>query len=294
MNIKEASNKSEQSLKLIYPKEEARQISRILLCDILGIDNTKLLLCDKEMPLTKEQESIFEYKLNRLSNNEPIQYVTGKIEFLGLEFDVSVGVLIPRPETEELCHIIINTMKEESGKRQLHILDFGCGSGCISISLAQHLFPAKVTATDLSPDAIRITQANAKKILDNSSLFKTVVCDMAEACENNELTGNKYDLIVSNPPYIRRSEGEFMRKNVLSYEPDMALFAPDEDPLYYYKAVARFADKYLKIGGFLCFEINESLGQKTLEAVESISHTEGRVEKDLFGKERFIFARKIR
>lgn len=291
MKIKDALLLSEKTLSELYPQEEARQMSRILLGEVLNLNHTKLLLCDKGQLLSAHEQDIFDSALERLACHEPIQYVLGKTEFMGLEFEVEHGVLIPRPETEELCFEVINRLKCVAKERQIKILDLGCGSGCIAITLAKYLFPAEVYAVDISPDALSVTKRNAEKHLVQPSFLKVVEADMSQLDQSNELNTETYDLIISNPPYIRRNEAILMRENVLSYEPDIALFAPENDPLYFYRKTARFAASHLRSRGLLCYEINEALGNETLQVIEDVG-LKGKVVRDLFMKDRFIYAQK--
>jgi release factor glutamine methyltransferase len=194
--------------------------------------------------------------LDRLQQHCPIQYVLGEASFYGLLFKLNESVLIPRPETEELVDWICKDYK--ASHRQISILDIGTGSGAIAISLAKHLLSASITAIDISPGALNVAQANAN--------FHNVAVRFYEEdifSPSSKLTSQTFDLIVSNPPYVRESEKVFMDLNVLNYEPAAALFVPDDDPLKYYKAIAEFASGYLTSSGSIYLEVNEGLVDET-------------------------------
>ncbi|SVA25951.1 uncharacterized protein METZ01_LOCUS78805, partial [marine metagenome] len=196
------------------------------------------------MDLSIEKTNQLYNCLDRLKKHEPIQYVLGKTKFCNLNFSVNESVLIPRPETEELVNIIL---KNELGNKT--VLDIGSGSGCIAISLAKHSPKAKVTALDICKDAIELSQRNAK---ENDVNLEFINADIL-----NYKSDKKYDIIVSNPPYVLESEKKHMSKNVLDYEPELALFVKNDDPLQFYKAILDFSKNSLNKNGKIYFEINE-------------------------------------
>ncbi len=268
---------------------------------------------DKVESLSEEELNTL---LNRLLQGEPVQYVTGVAEFGGRRFHVEPGVLIPRPETAELCQWIIDEegrtfgtvranelawlaesrqkstelrtkeegeMKDERGGR---ILDIGTGSGCIACTLAAELPGSKVTAWDISDEALRIAQQNAQNIGVNIC-FEEV--DILSISHSTLLTphSSKYNIIVSNPPYICNKEREGMEQNVLNHEPSLALFVPDEDPLLFYRAITRFAKTALQDGGNLYFEINPLYAQPLEQLMQDEGFSDIRFRYDSFGKQRF-------
>ena len=215
-------------------------------------------------------------------NQEPIQYILGRTSFYDLEFNVTPGVLIPRQETELLVDIILKDYSL-SGK----ILDIGTGSGCIAVSLKKNLPEAEVFALDISQNALDIAKLNSKS---NNLHIDFIHGDIL----NPGLTINHtFDLIVSNPPYVRNSEQQKMHDNVLQYEPHTALFVPDDDPLVYYRAIADFCMRNLKSSGILALEINESLGFETKSELEKYTFSTVEIVKDLNNKDRFSIAKSL-
>ena len=274
----------EQSLKGIYPESEIRCFSRILLEKVCQIPYHRQLI-DKDRQLSGSEKREMETIVERLKNAEPIQYIIGEAEFYGLTFRVARGVLIPRPETEELVELILSRHKKETSPAK--ILDIGTGSGCIAVALAKHMPEAEITAVDFSDDALAIAGRNAHK-LDVRVHFVQADILQPDAAENIPGT---FSLIVSNPPYVKLSEKKDMEPNVLAHEPHTALFVPDEDPLLFYRAIARFGKKKLKKDGFLYFEINARHGKETVNLLQEETYREIRLIRDLSGKDRIIEAR---
>ena len=235
----------------IYDYNEAESIAYIILEDELKMSKIDLIIHDNniinEKSLDKIQEILFQ-----LEKNKPIQYILGYADFYDLKFKVNEHTLIPRQETELLVHKIID---ENKSKPNLKILDIGTGTGCIAISLAKHL-NAHVTAIDFSAEAIEIAAQNAKA--NNVDILKNT----------NKIYDTKFDIIVSNPPYVTNAEKKQMQSNVLDYEPHSALFVEDNNPLEFYKAIAIFANNNLTNNGKLWFEINEQLANETQEMLE--------------------------
>jgi release factor glutamine methyltransferase len=220
----------------------------------------------------------------RLLQHEPIQYILGESHFYGLKLKVTNAVLIPRPETEELVDWIIKT---HQNKENLTILDIGTGSGCIPIALAKHLKNAIVYAIDVSPDALRVAQENAEMSKVNVNFERL---DILEISEINPLSfgGVKFDVMVSNPPYISIEEKEQMQKNVLDYEPPLALFVNDKNPLLFYEKIIFLAKGSLNEGGSLYFEINESFGKEVKDMLGHKHFEQIELIKDLQGKDRMV------
>jgi release factor glutamine methyltransferase len=274
-----------QRLTDIYETGEAKAIVRLVLEVCFGLTMTDIL-CGKIEKLTAEEQKDLNHIIQRLETGEPVQYVLGEAEFGGRTFHVEPGVLIPRPETYELCQWI---MEERRGKkeegRNTSILDIGTGSGCIACTLAAELADAEVTAWDISDDALRIATENAKRTNVHVSFEKVDVLNTSLLNRESPATG--LDIIVSNPPYICNKERATMERNVLEHEPELALFVPDDDPLLFYRTIARFAAKTLNPGGALYFEINPLYVSEMQQMLseEGFSHTE--IRNDQFGKQRF-------
>ena len=214
-----------------------------------------------------------------LKIGHPLQYIIGETEFSGLKFGVNPSTLIPRPETEEL--VLLARERLAAGKK---VLDIGTGSGCIAIALSAACPEAEVTGIDISPEAVETARANAvRNRVKAEFLIRDILHFETEAWQ-------QYDLIVSNPPYVRESEKQEMQRHVLDHEPHRALFVPDSDPLLFYRRIAEFGCRYLASGGFLYFEINEALGKETAALLENYNYRQVHVVKDLFDKDRFVVA----
>ena len=269
-------------LTTVYDDHEAKAVARYLLEIRYGFTMTDIL-CGKIESLSEEELNAL---LNRLLKGEPVQYVTGVAEFGGRRFHVEPGVLIPRPETAELCQWIIDEeggrtkeegeMKDERGGR---ILDIGTGSGCIACTLAAELPKSKVTAWDISDEALRIAQQNAQNIGVNIFFEKVDILSISPS--------SQWSTIVSNPPYICNKERDGMEQNVLNHEPSLALFVPDEDPLLFYRAITRFAKNALLDGGNLYFEINPLYAAPLEQLMQEEGFSDIRFRYDSFGKQRF-------
>ena len=269
-----------------YDKGEARSIVRLLLECSFGLSYTDICAGALDR-LSADDSALLETLMQRLEKGEPVQYVTGYASFCNRDFMVRPGVLIPRPETEELVEKIIRSSSE--GKEKEHILDIGTGSGCIAITLALDIPDAEVTAWDISEEALAIAQENAKA-LGAGVRFQNV--DVLS--ENKTLLyGNEdYNTIVSNPPYICEKEAGEMESNVLEHEPHTALFVPDDDPLLFYRHIAEYAKTALKHGGRLFFEINPLYAEEIKEMLAEKGFVKIFVKEDLFGKQRIIKAQR--
>lgn len=288
-------------LTAIYNEREAQAIVRTVLDALFGMSLTDICL-GKVTQLSADDTTRLEKIMQRLEKSEPVQYVLGAEWFAGRLFDVAPGVLIPRPETEELVKWTCDeakekekedNSKEERGKEEKEvskkgeeaphpsILDIGTGSGCIAITVALALPQARVTAWDISTDALAIAAGNAHR-LGASVRFEHQ--DALSAPDDEE----RWDVIVSNPPYICDRERADMSDNVLSYEPELALFVPDSDPLLFYRAIARYASKALKPGGRLLFETNTAYAHEVAQAMADEGFTAIEVRNDCFGKPRMV------
>ena len=264
-----------QRLSNIYDTGEAKAIVRWVLDVRFGL-STADIYCGKVTQLSPNDQAELEKIMQRLEKAEPVQYVLGATDFCGRQFHVALGVLIPRPETAELCHLIV----KDGGS---DILDIGTGSGCIAITLALDITDSKVTAWDISDDALAIAKGNADKLDAN------VVFEHRDALAL-EPDSERWDVIVSNPPYICRKEADEMEENVLRYEPDTALFVPDDDPLLFYRHIMLYAQSALRQGGRLYFEINPIYADSIVDKLKDLGFTDVSKIDDQYGKTRFIKA----
>ena len=274
MTLHDFKLKMISELSSIYEMDELNSIFNLLSEDYLKIPRSKILLAD-EIYLNESNQNLFLSALERLKTHEPIQYILGKTTFMDLEFKVNSSVLIPRPETEELVRLML---KEDLDGKE--ILDIGTGSGCIAISLAKNFLNAKVTALDISEDAIEVAKENAK--------LNNVEIEFTKADIFEYQSDKKYDVIISNPPYVLESEKSLMKKNVLDFEPELALFVDDDNALKYYEFILKFASKYLFKNGFLFFEINENYSKELVNICKLNSFLNIRVKSDNNNKNRFL------
>lgn len=281
MNLKELKIYFISSIKNLYPSEEVFSFFNLLAEKQLGLSRIEIAL-QPEKEISEAEKLEFDKAISRLGNFEPIQYILGDTEFFGLPFRVDNNVLIPRPETEEL----VDWIADETQNKEANILDIGTGSGCISISLAKHLPKAKVVGLDVSADALLVAKHNAELNKVDVTFVKTDVLD--ENSWELMLEDVKFDTIVSNPPYVRILEKKLMKPNVISHEPDIALFVEDEDPLLFYRKIAQLSKIYLKPEGALYFEINEYLSKEMKEMLEFEGFKDVEIRKDIFKKDRMI------
>ena len=268
-----------------YDIQEARGIVRLLLSDLYGMSLTDICVGALDR-LTEEQTQQIEDAMLRLEKGEPVQYVTGKAHFCDRTFLVSPSVLIPRPETELLCQLIADNDQAVTENGEIRVLDMGTGSGCIAITLALSMQNASVEAWDVSAEALNMAKSNAESLGVSVSFEQK---DILGLDENN--VERCYDIIVSNPPYICNKEAAQMEHNVLDFEPHLALFVPDEAPLLFYSAIARFARLALKVGGALYFEINPLYADALCSMLSSLGFANVTIHVDQFGKQRFISAK---
>ena len=293
-----------QSLTPLYDAGEAQAIVRTVLDVEYGMTLTDII-CGKVNELSSDEERNLEEIITRLQNGEPVQYVLGEADFAGRTFHVEPGVLIPRPETAELCQWIEEEVSSLETDERKQILDICTGSGCIAITLGLTIPNSEVTGWDISEDALRIAQGNVEmlkagnvRIEYQDALMLPKAAEVEEAAEISEATKSEsslskgWNVIVSNPPYICEKEKADMEKNVLEHEPSIALFVPDEDPLKFYRAIAEYASSALKSEGALYFEINPIYEKETREMLEELGFKDIETKEDAFGKKRMMKAKK--
>ncbi len=265
-----------------YPPGELNAMIRLIMERVCDIQPYQFYLC-KGRELSGEEKTTIRDIVERLTTYEPIQYILGKTDFCGIEFSVTPAVLIPRPETEELVGMIVRDYPQGG----IDVLDIGTGSGCIAVSLGELLSGSRVSALDVSAEALDVARKNA---LDNNVevfFYETDILQPLVAAGSIETT---FDVIVSNPPYVMEKEKAGMEKNVLGYEPSLALFVPDDDPLLYYRHIARFARQKLKEKGRLYLEINAQMGDAIVDNLRMMKFGGVELLRDLSGKDRFIKA----
>ena len=269
------------ALKGHYPDLEALALAKMLLVEVFGF-STLELYGGKDKEFSEKHRSVLTEMIRRLQKNEPIQYIIGIESFFGLTFEVNPKVLIPRPETQELVSWIIEDYQSDESIR---ILDIGTGSGCIPISLAKQLSKAEVESWDISEGALEVASRNCER---NGVKVLLRQKDVLKAAPE----GNLYDVIVSNPPYITNKEKVEMEANVLDWEPSLALFVPDEDPLLFYRKIAQLGCDMLKEGGSLYFEINRAYGEETVLMLKELGYAQIELKKDSWGNDRMIKAKR--
>lgn len=270
------------SLKDIYPPGEIGSFTRLILEQVCGLKPHNLLFC-KDKQLSETEKSTIRQIVERLKVQEPIQYVLGTADFYGQSFFVNPSVLIPRPETEELVERVILDYED----KEVKILDVGTGSGCIGITLKRHLKNSEIIAVDISAPALETARKNARHLGAPVIFIRTDILSLEKSDLNIPFI---FDVIVSNPPYVKNSEKACMEKNVLDHEPHQALFVPDDDPLIFYRQIARLGKKKLKKEGRLYFEINAQCGPAMKEMLEHEGYKEIELFQDIFGKDRIIKA----
>jgi len=308
MTIQELKSKFLIDLMELYPKEEIQSFFNLLISYRLKLTRADIALKYNQI-IDQDDLDFFLNALADLGNEKPIQYIIGQTEFYGLPFKVNKNVLIPRPETEELVAWVLNEFRIKSSALStqhsaLNILDIGTGSGCIAISLAKNLPNATLFALDISKGALKIAQENAKlnnvnvHFIEEDILNTGVMLSGVEALRTNPVKGYlnerslplKFDIIVSNPPYVRELEKNEIQNNVLENEPHLALFVDDNNPLLFYNKIADFAKENLTENGQLYVEINQYLGKKTVELLKQKGFTDIELQKDIFGNDRMIKA----
>lgn len=259
---------------------EAKAVAMLLFEKLFGLSQTDVLM-GKAEELEAADVQRLDKCVDRICGGEPVQYVLGKADFMGMELDVTPAVLIPRPETEELVNEVVNALADRKSPR---ILDIGTGSGCIALAIKQLIPLAEVTAWDISPEALRVARNNAEQFgldicFEQRDILSTNLSVMSEV----------FDLIVSNPPYICRQESEEMERRVTDFEPHAALFVPDDDPLLFYRAITRFATVALRTGGQLFFEINRRFGRQVCELMRQEGFEGVTLKTDQFDNPRIVY-----
>ena len=279
MKLKDYRTQFLNTLTPLYDAMEAESFFSIALGELKGWKRSDVAL-NPDAVLSDEEITNWNDVLAELEKQRPIQYIFGKTHFYGLEFEVNENTLIPRPETEELVEWIL---KENQHRGKMKVLDIGTGSGCIAISLAKNLLMAEVSAIDVSEKALAVAEKNAE------ANDVTVHFLLKNILETEELPVT-YDIIVSNPPYVRELEKAEIRPNVLEFEPHLALFVEDTDPLLFYRKIALLAKAGLAENGRLYFEINQYLGNETVEMLESYGYKNVTLKKDIYGNDRMVSA----
>jgi release factor glutamine methyltransferase len=292
MTIKQHRAHFNKSLKHLYPTSEIDSFFFLILEEYMGLKRIDIAL-KSDFLIDKKSLNLMQIATKQLEQEIPIQYIIGKTEFFGLPFHVNKEVLIPRPETEELVEQVLkkvsliktcNSSKNETIKeKQLKVLDIGTGSGCIAISLKKQLPSSEVSALDVSNKALRVAKKNA--FLNNVDI-NFVHQDILKTNDLDKL----YDVIISNPPYVRELEKKEIKNNVLNNEPHIALFVDNKNPLLFYNKIAELAKKFLIKNGQLHFEINQYLGKETIKLLAEKGFKNIQLKKDIFGNDRIITA----
>jgi release factor glutamine methyltransferase len=282
MLIKQYRTQFIQTLTPFYDENEAESFFYLILEEKQNLKRVDLAL-QPDLEFSDLEIKVWDVILEELKKEIPIQYLLGTTHFYGLEFEVNESVLIPRPETEELVEWIIESQKSGAGSESLKILDIGTGSGCIAISLAKNLPDAHVFAIDISENALATAKKNAIK---NDVKVTFIQKNILETLDLEQ----QFDIIVSNPPYVRNLEKHEIKKNVLDNEPHLALFVDDNDALIFYRKITELAQKNLTPNGQLFFEINQYLGKETQELVHSLGFKNAELRQDIYGNDRMLRA----
>ena len=288
--MKQIISQISSQLQTAYPEDEARSLAWWIMEELTGKSRTELQFGCKDTAFSPIMQEKSQEIISRLLHFEPIQYIFGHTLWCGLDLLVTPATLIPRPETAELVERINKPTQTLPEGRALKVLDVGTGSGCIAIALKKAHPSWSVTGIDISPEAIAIARENARR---NNLDVNFQVADIFDFNEENP----KYDVVVSNPPYICESEKTSMRPNVLNFEPSTALFVPDSDPLLFYRRIAELFSLPLQGKGRergLFFEINEAFGEELKQLLDSLGYTDIQIHKDIYGKDRIIEARMAR
>ncbi|MCI7547079.1 MAG: peptide chain release factor N(5)-glutamine methyltransferase [Bacteroides sp.] len=289
-----------KALESLYPQKEARSIVLMLCEEVLGTENYTHIV-EPEFKIDDKKLPELEAAMERLKKMEPVQYVLGHTEFYGRTFKVDPAVLIPRPETELLCRDAIKLgmrvyrMRSPYGKNAepVRILDLCTGSGCIAWTMALSIPGSRVTAVDISDAALEVAAGqDFASELKSKETFKPefIKADILDSEQEIEL--GPFDMVLSNPPYIMESEKEDMRRNVLEYEPESALFVPDDDPLLFYRAIARWSQRFMSPEGVGLSEVNESLARQTETVFKAAGYAHTEIVRDLSDKNRYIIYHK--
>tara|TARA_R110002051_G_scaffold314839_1_gene392380 strand:+ start:6222 stop:7070 length:849 start_codon:yes stop_codon:yes gene_type:complete len=275
--LREIKNIFHSELDVLYGKDEVSSFFYMLIEHYFNLERFVLAI-QPELVIDKEQETVIFNALAELKLEHPIQHIIGSSHFMDMDFKVNPHVLIPRPETEELVRWVIED--NEKAELPLAILDMGTGSGCIPISLTKYLPNANIFGLDISLDALEVAQENNKIHGTKVEFFQADMLNL-----NHK---NNYDIIVSNPPYVRELEKAEMQKNVIDHEPSIALFVPDEDPLKFYRAIVNFASRHLNDKGSLYLEINQYLGNEMIELLQKYEFHTIKLKQDMYGNDRML------
>ena len=270
-----------QELDLLYEKSEIRSMIYSIIEHFTNYDLMKILTYKDELKVSESELLKINFAIKDLKKEKPLQQIIGYTDFLDVRIDVNEHVLIPRVETEEIVQRVIN---ENKGRKNLKIADICCGSGCIAIALKKAFPDANIYAYDISEEALKKSKENAEKNKEKINFFKE---NILESKEKNQ----EFDIIVSNPPYVRESEKAFMRNNVLLYEPALALFVSDKEPLIFYEHLLKFSNQNLAKNGKIYMEINENLAKETELLFKNFNYQTS-VFKDISGKDRLLLAKK--
>jgi release factor glutamine methyltransferase len=285
--IKDVFLSFQQGLGEVYDNREIEAITLLVLEEITDMSRAKIKAFPEDDVPGEAAEKI-QGILEELKTGRPVQYILGNTEFYGLNFLVNPATLIPRPETEELVEWVLQSQKlKVKSQMPFSILDIGTGSGCIAISLKKNLPDARVTAIDISPEALQTAKQNA---VINDVEVKFIHDDILNT--KFEIEHSKFEIIISNPPYVTLIDQAQMHQNVTGFEPHTALFVPENDPLIFYKAIADFAVEHLEDKGLLFFEINENFGKETVELLTCKGFTDIELRKDMSGRDRMVKAAK--
>ena len=281
MLVKNYKSVFQEALFSLYDEKEIESFFYLILDQFHNLKRIDLAL-NPEMEIKKSDVTRWENVLSELKKQKPIQYILGETEFYGLQFIVNEDTLIPRPETEELVELIIKEKaKDKRQQARVKILDIGTGSGCIAISLAKNITNAQVFAIDVSAKALVIAKKNAELNTVNVTFIQKNILETADLEQ-------QFDIIVSNPPYVRMLEKAEINPNVLQYEPHLALFVDDNDALLFYRKIAELAKINLSENGSLYFEINQYLGKETVELLMNLGFKNIELRKDIYGNNRMI------
>jgi release factor glutamine methyltransferase len=292
MTIKQYRAHFNKSIKHLYPTSEIDSFFFLILEEYIGFKRIDIVL-KSDFYIDQKSLNLMQIATKQLEQEIPIQYIIGKTEFFGLPFNINKEVLIPRPETEELVEQVLKEVSltkicktptdETTNEKQLKILDIGTGSGCIAISLKKQLPSSKISAMDVSDKALHIAKKNADL---NKVDINFIHLDILKTNNLNKF----YDVIVSNPPYVRELEKKEMKNNVLNNEPHLALFVDNKNPLLFYNKIAELAENFLTKNGQLHFEINQYLGKETIKLLAEKGFKNIQLKKDIFGNDRIISA----
>ena len=281
--LREIKRQYLKELETVYDKQEANSLLNILIKHFFGLSRVDQAV-QTDFRLSESEILKLHFAVKDLKNEKPVQYITGETEFQGLKLKVTPDVLIPRPETEELIDLIV---KENTSRKINSILDIGTGSGCIALSLKKYFPESEVTGIDISENSLKIANENSEL---NGLQVNFVKADILDSNVKNKF--EKFDLIVSNPPYVTEDDKILMKKNVLEFEPHLALFVENNEPLVFYEKIADFSVEKLNPDGQLWFEVNEKYGYEVSGLLKHKGFKNVTVIKDFMGKERFVFCKK--